>query len=99
MALDWCMLGPARDPHGEVSISLNAHVELLYRAGGLPLLACARDYYADAEYAPGEVAGLLVELQGIGPDDGGELATVLPHLKNLCLEALRRGWSVAALAD
>jgi hypothetical protein len=62
------------------------------------LLARAADYYEDAAYAPGEVAGLLAELAAVGPRAGGA-ADVVAALAALCEEAVRRQRGIVALAD
>jgi hypothetical protein len=97
MALDWCILGPDGRPDVVVPLGLEMHSRLMARAASKPLLGRAADYYADAEYAPTEVAALLAELSDL-PDRGG-LGTALPQLEELCAEAQRRGCGVAVLAD
>jgi hypothetical protein len=94
MALDWCILGPDGAPEVQVAMSPDAHRVLLARGRHLPLLGRAADYYGDAEYAPGEVGGLLDELASVGPLAGAEA-----ELAALCQEAMRRRCGIGVVAD
>ena len=93
------------DPELSAEIGAEAHHILFARpelqGGRFPLFARLGDYYADAEFATGELEALIAEIEYIGPLVGPDHAAArfLGLFHSMCCIAFMRGKRVALYAD
>jgi hypothetical protein len=103
MALDLAIVGPDGSPERSVGIRADEHERILAVATTTKarLLLRLKDFYADADYAPSEVAELrdeaIVIREALKSDS--DCAVVIERTVDLLDQALREKRGISAIAD
>lgn len=101
MPLTICTLGSDGVPDDELDIGTVTHELFQDEATrlGLVLLSRMQDYYADAEYAQGELSALVDEAEVMRQRGDPRIAPWLTDLKALALRAMRKHVGLEVICD